>query len=151
LEVSGVGQVKAARYGQRFLAAIADFALNNDLSETPAAPPAAAFDPAAVEISDEPVPISTVAGRINCLLLPDGRHKINGKRLNDWLVEQGHLQLIIFNGKNFKVTTPSGEALGIATEERTIRGEQSKMNFFARPAQEYIVANVADILAGLEK
>ena len=150
LEVLGVGQVKANRYGKRFLEAISAFVQNNDISETAAAPPGA-FDPAAIEISDEPVPINAIADRINCLLLQGGYKKISGKRINDWLVEQGYLQLTVINGKNFKVATPIGEALGITTEERIIRGEQTKQNFFARPAQEYIVTNVLDILAKAEK
>jgi len=145
LKVSGIGQVKAERYGQQFLAAILNFIQNNDLNETPAGPPAD-FDPAAIEISDEPVTISAVADRINCALLESGFGKISGKRINDWLAFHDYLLITAENGKNYKVPAPKGATLGITNEERLVRGAIVKVNLFGRQAQEYIVANSLDIL-----
>jgi hypothetical protein len=140
-----VGQVKAERYGQQFLEAISNFLQNNTLSE-PSITPCAGFDPATVEVGDEPVTISAVADRINCMLIESGYPKISGKRINDWLVSKDYLLLNTENGKTYKTPAPKGEALGIINEERLIRGEAAKMNFFGRQAQEYIIFNTLDIL-----
>jgi ATP-dependent DNA helicase RecQ len=145
LQVTGVGQVKAQRYGRQFLKAISDFLQNNEQGEIPAEAPAD-FDPAAIEITDEPVTISVVADRINCVLMESGYRKISGQRINDWLVSRDYLLLTAENGKNFKTPAPKGETLGITNEERSIRGENVRINYFGRQAQECIIANALDIL-----
>ncbi|MCL2496873.1 MAG: DNA helicase RecQ, partial [Clostridiales bacterium] len=60
MKVSGVGQVKAERYGKRFLDAIADFLQHNAIPEIPSEPPRG-FDSAIIEITDEPVTVSLIA------------------------------------------------------------------------------------------
>ena len=145
LQVSGVGQVKAERYGKRFLEAIADFLQNNDLPEMPDQPPRE-FDPALIEAGEEPVMVSMIADRINCVLMESGYEKISARRINDWLVAHDYLTVTSENGKNLKIPTSSGETLGITSEERIIRGEQVKLNFFGRQAQEFIIANSLAIL-----
>jgi len=145
LSVSGIGQVKAERYGKQFLDAISVFLRSNGFDEKPPEPPKG-FDPSAVEVTDEPVTVKVIAERINCVLVENGYQKISGIRINDWLVANGHMTLIAWNSKNFKVPTDKGLELGISSEERLIRGSQAKINLFGRSAQEYIVANSADII-----
>ena len=147
LNVSGVGRVKAERYGKEFIDAISAFTQNNDIEETPAKPPRG-FDHTAVEITDEPVIASVVADRVNCVLMERGYQKISARRVNDWLAYKGYLKVINENNKNYKIPTPAGEELGITNEERVIRGEDSRINLFGLRAQEYIVANSLDILQG---
>jgi hypothetical protein len=108
--------------------------------------PPGGFDHAAVEISDEPVLVSIIADRINCVLIENGYQKISGRRINDWLVSQAYLAVISESGKNIKLPTQKGETLGVAFEERFIRGVKVKINLFGRQAQEYIVSNALDIL-----
>ena len=144
LSVSGVGQVKAERYGKQFIDAISDFLRDNKLDETPPELPKD-FEPSAVEVTDEAVTISVIADRINCVLIERGREKISGRRINDWLVAKGYMTLVTQDNKSFKIPTESGEGLGISSEERLIRGEQVKVNLFGRNAQEYIVANSVNI------
>jgi len=147
LNVSGVGQVKAERYGKQFIDAISDFLQNNNVDETPAEPPRV-FDPAFIEITDEPAIVSVVADRINCVLIENGYQKISGRRINDWLVYKDYLKVITENDRNLKIPTSTGEALGITNEERTIRGVESRINLFGRQSQEYIVLHSLEILHG---
>jgi len=104
------------------------------------------FDLTKVEITDELATVSMIADRINCILIETGSKKTYGKQINDWLVKKGYLQPEVVNGKTFKIPTKSGEALGIISEERTIRGENSKVNFFGREAQNFIVKNSMEFL-----
>jgi len=144
LTVSGVGQVKAERYGKLFLDAISDFLQNNKPDEMPPLQ-SGGFDPASVETTEEPVTVNLIADRINCVLLENGYKRISGKKINDWLLNKGFLTLITENNKNYKVPTERGTELGIKNEERFIRGERVKINIFEREAQEYIVSNAMNI------
>ena len=145
LNVSGVGEVKAKRYGKQFLAAIEEYKQNNEIIEFSEDKPRE-IDLKAIEIKDEPVSVSAIADAINCQFLEGGYKKITGRRINDWLLEGGYLLLITENEKNFKIPTAKGEELGITNEERMIRGEPAKMNFFGREAQQYVVDNALDIM-----
>jgi ATP-dependent DNA helicase RecQ len=140
LDVSGVGEVKAKRYGTRFLEAISKFLKDNPPGESTEEAPRD-FDPMLIEITDEPVTVSALADRINCGLIAGGYEKISGRRINDWLIANGYLTLSTESGVNFKVPTPQGEALGITNEERLIRGVPAKINLFGRPAQEHILVH----------
>ena len=143
LNVSGVGQVKLERYGEKFLKAIAEFLSDNgDLKpqETKA------FDVSSIEISEEPVTVSVIADKINCVLMASGYDKISGVRINDWLVFKGYMSVSSENGKNFKIPTDSGKELGIANEDRIIRGENVKINLYAKAAQEFIAQNALAVL-----
>jgi len=137
--------MKAERYGERFLEAIAGYLQGNKVSET-ALEPSRNYDPSAVEISDQPVTVSIIADRINCELMESGHNNISGKRINDWLISNDYLTIVAENGKSIKVPTPKGEALGIICEERSVRGEQMKINIFSREAQEAIIANSVQLL-----
>ena len=144
LDISGVGQVKAQRYGKLFLDAISDFLQNNELQKTEIST-LKEFDPSDIEITDEPTTISVIADKINCVLLECGYKKINGQKINDWLVTEGFLKLVTYNERNYKVPTKSGEELGIKSEERIIRDVQSKINIFNNNAQKFVINSSAKI------
>ena len=145
LNISGVGQVKLQRYGERFLKAISGFS-KEDASVVEAVEEAedlGQLDPGDIETSDEAVTISVIADRINCLLLPRGIKKLTGAKINDWLTEEGYLKIITTEkGRNFKVPTERGEELGISAEKRNIRGEDCFINFFSNDAQVFVVNNL---------
>ena len=148
LNVSGVGQVKLERYGERFLNVIAKFLSSNEISKIEDAVPQKPkiFDASSIEISEEPVTVSVIADKINCVLMENGSDKISGMRINDWLVSKGYMMVIAENGKNFKIPTDTGTTLGIASEGRIIRGESTKMNIYGKLAQEFIVQNTLEIM-----
>ena len=150
LAVSGIGQAKARRYGGQFLKAISEFMQNKDESKTASMPESESsnsFDLSAVEITEEPITVSVIADRINCLLIQNGYEKISGRRINDWLVSNGYLCGISEKGENRKIPTNEGTKLGISTEERLIRGKKVNLNLFGRNAQEFIISNSLKILA----
>jgi ATP-dependent DNA helicase RecQ len=136
LEVSGVGQVKAERYGQAFLDAI-----NNFSGERTSFAPRD-FDPANIQLSEESITVNAVAGLINAELLQCGYDKISGKRINEWLIASGLLQ----NSDEGKIPTQAGEALGIYSEMRDFKGVEGRLNFFPQEAQSFIARNSLEIL-----
>jgi len=140
-EVSGVGQVKLERYGKLFMDVIAEFL--QGAPEGTDEPQTAAE----VEISNEPIPVSVIADKLNCILLQRGEKKLTGAKINDWLVAAGFLQLMTSeSGGTFKTPTDQGHNLGITGEERQIRGENRIINHFNANAQRYIIANLQDLI-----
>jgi len=123
LEVSGVGQVKLERYGERFLEAISEFMQGN--SEVEAAQTQekqTELTLTAIEISEDSVTISVIADRLNCHLLQRGYKKLTGAKINDWLVSEGYMEVVIGeNGKNVKRPTLKGTEVGIVIEEKVKR------------------------------
>lgn len=144
LNVSGIGSVKAERYGERFIKAIIEFLENDNSGEEPWQPPKI-FDFSEINITEEAVTISVIADRINCVFIECGYNKINGKRINDWLVSEGYLHLATENNKNFKIPTESGKKLGIISEDRIMRGDNVKVNQYGEEAQKFIIQNVLKI------
>ena len=147
LEVSGVGQVKAQRYGLAFLDVIASHKRNDiDLDEDNGPPfISGEYNAKNVVITEEAVTVSIIADRINVQLMQCGLAKITGKRINDWLTDQGFMTLTELGGKNFKIPTEKGEDLGISSQKREIRGEYAMMNFYGPQAQYFIAENAKEI------
>jgi ATP-dependent DNA helicase RecQ len=146
LNVSGVGKVKSEHYGMRFMEAIAEFLENNDVAETHIELTAKPFDTANIETSDEPVTVSIIADRINCVFMESGYNKITARKINDWLVSQGYMEICQVGNKSYKIPTDSGKELGIISEEHIIRDENVVINLFLLSAQEYIAINALKIL-----
>ena len=148
--VSGVGQVKIERFGERFLGVISDFMQSNDAMDT-APNEAHEFNPSKIEVSEEPITVSLIADKINSVLIRHGNDKVNGMRINDWLISKGYLTAITENGKNYKIPTEEGIKLGINKEYRTIREENVMINTFNSNAQEYIIQNHKEIIGFKKK
>lgn len=156
LEISGVGKMKAERYGRGFLEVIKGFAGNGaggfeSASRKQQNNPFKDFNACDIETSEDAVTVSTIADRINCVLLESGYDKISGKRINDWLVSTNLMSIAQLNGKNFKILTNSGIELGMVNENRTIRGENVTVNLFSRSAQKYIADNTLNIVKFKQK
>lgn len=147
LDVSGVGSVKAEKYGARFLEKIAEFVGDTE-SEIPAAAPPE-FDPAKIESTPENITVSMLADKINCALLESGYEKTTGRRINDWLVAKGYMSVVQKEKGTAKTPTEAGETLGISTETRPIRGVPTQINLFNQNAQEYVIANILEIIGDL--
>ena len=151
LEVSGVGELKASRYADEFLGVIARFRDSGELENSEGAEGSGSssfkdFDVSEVETSPEPVTVSAIADRLNVVLLQAGHNKISARRINDWLVEKGYLEVVSVDGKNFKVPTEMGVDIGIVSEERDMRGETVAINLFGEKAQEFVVECGLEIL-----
>jgi len=138
LNVSGVGQVKLEQFGKQFLDAIADFMQRAGQY----APTTDVYEPSFsdIEISAEPVAISVLSDKINCVRAAAGQQKLSAQKMNDILVEQGYLQVLIGNsGQSYKVPTIRGGEAGITSQERIIRGEKRFVNTFDQNAQRLVL------------
>ena len=156
LKVSGVGKMKAERYGQRFLQAIEGFAKNivqepAKIIEKQQSSSSEDFNTCDIETSEELVTVSTIADRINCALLANGYDKISGKRINDWLLSVNYIAAVKSNEKMIKIPTSLGNEIGITSENRIIRGENVAINLFNLSAQKYITDNSLNILKFKQK
>jgi ATP-dependent DNA helicase RecQ len=119
LAVSGVGQVKLARYGERFLRLLCAQEANTKLPESPPELTPELFF-RLVEIEGENIPISRVADNMNAVLLRYGKPKISARKLNSLLIETGYLE----TAEGVKLPTAKGRELGITTVERHLaRGD----------------------------
>lgn len=134
LAVSGVGQVKMERYGQRFLQLLCAQEPGAGPEESPPElTMAAALEQVALE--DEALQISRVADNINAVFARHGRVKTTGAKLNLLLLEAGYLKLE--NG--VKLPTEAGRQLGITTTERHTRRGSYTQCLFGEPAQRLCV------------
>ena len=130
LEVSGVGEVKMRRYGERFLVLLRN--------ETPTAEPQEPPQEFTAElfferftVEDEPLQISRVADNINAVLIRFGKTKSSGIKLNAMLTEEGYLEVV----DGVKMPSEAGIELGITTVERhSARGDYIQC-LFGKDAQ----------------
>ena len=113
LAVSGVGQVKLERYGERFLQLLCQEKRDSALQGKPPELTAELLFQE-VEFPDGPLQISRVSDCINVVLLKYGKTKISGMKLNRLLMEAGFLETI----DDVKHPTASGQAIGITTIRR---------------------------------
>ena len=128
LNVSGVGKIKAERYGAAFCRIIAQSGATKE--------PTAIDKPQAKE---EPVTVSRLADIINVALIQVGQKQLSGIAINNWLVAQGLMELVKNGNKTHKTPTPEGEDLGITSEIREIRGTMTPINLFNKAAQEFVI------------
>ncbi|MDR2577944.1 MAG: DNA helicase RecQ [Chitinispirillales bacterium] len=143
LNVAGVGIVKLERYGEIFLKAIEEYLGTNAISQPPSPP--AVYDASKIEITDEPATVSAIADRINCVFIEIGRKNITARRINDWLISKGYLEITTADGKDSKTPTAQGTEFGITRETRPIRGQLTELNVYGKGAQEVIVQNALKI------
>jgi ATP-dependent DNA helicase RecQ len=125
LTVSGVGQVKLERYGERFMQLLCYEEQNKKPQEKPPQITAAEFF-REVEIDENPMQISRVADNLNAVLLKYGKSKTGGFKLNNLMLEAGFLE----QTNDGKLPTDSGRELGITTVRRgSERGEYTQCLF----------------------
>lgn len=153
LEVSGVGAVKFGRYGEAFLKAIAQHA-----APPTASPPAQGTEWTTQELCDylrssfeptaEPIPVSMLADRLNALLLQKCSLKVGPVKLARFFEEKGLLQTESTDGKNARVASAQGLALGIQIVNRTkADGSAYRQNLYGLPAQEWLMAHLDELLS----
>jgi ATP-dependent DNA helicase RecQ len=113
LSVSGVGNVKMERYGERFLEVFrAEESNSQSQEELPEFTAELFFQQ--VETEDTPLQISRVADNINYVLIRYGKPKISGMKLNGLLLEAGCLEMV----DGVKLPTEQGSSVGITTIKR---------------------------------
>lgn len=131
LSVSGVGQVKLERYGERFLQLLCQKERKTAPKENPPELTAELFQKEVV-IVDDSLQISRIADNINAVLIRYGKPKTSGVKLNKLLVEAGFLKTT----DDGKLPTDSGRNAGIITIRRnSSRGEYIQCLFGAQSQQ----------------
>ncbi len=154
LAVSGVGEVKFERYGERFLKNISEHstettAILQSASENPvpSVPELCAYIKSTFAVSVEPVPVSILADMFNALLLQKVEYKINAIKLATFFMEKGFLQPEVVEGKRNRVATALGTEHGIVTVEKTKSdGNAYRQNFYQQQAQQYAVDHIDELL-----
>lgn len=128
LSVSGVGNIKAERYGKRFLQLLCSEAPSAKAKEKPPELTTALLLKQ-VHLDDEPLIISRVADNINAVLIRYGKAKTSGMKLNTLLLEEGYLKVV----DGSKLPTDMGCEMGITTVERhSWRGDFTQCLFGVR-------------------
>lgn len=151
LEVSGVGKQKLERYGAKFLELITSkkelgIIENNQNENDKLTADEIKTDFSEIKIFEEPVTISTIADQINVVIMQQGR-KITAIKLNNWLVEEGYLEIIEEDENKRKSPTSKGEELGITSVEKKNFKEQSYYtNYFSKNAQKFIIDNFDELI-----
>ena len=130
LSVSGVGQVKLERYGERFLQLLC----TEERSSKPQSKPvevASSIIIKEIEIENNPLQISRVADNINTVLIKHGKPKTSGRELNMLLLEAGFLEVT----DDGKLPTNSGQELGITIIKRSSEHREYTQCLFNADAQ----------------
>ncbi len=131
LSVSGVGQVKLGRYGERFLQLLRQWERESAPKEKLPELTAELFLQE-VAIVDETLQISRIADNINTVLIRYGKQKISGAKLNKLLEEAGFIETT----DDGKLPTDSGKNAGIiAIRRNSGRGEYIQCLFGAQAQQ----------------
>jgi len=134
LTVSGVGQVKLERYGERFLEVLRATQPNAAAKENLPQLTEEAFL-SEVEIDNSPLQISRVADSVNAVLLKYGKPTTSGLKLNNLMLDNGYLE----HTDDGKLPTESGQELGITTVRRDSgRGEYTQCLFSAEAQRECV-------------
>lgn len=150
LEVSGVGKVKFQAYGDAFIKAINTFRQSNTPTQPVqemSATEILDFVKKSIELSEEPLSIMMFVDRINALLLQTSDKRIHAKKITDYLLEQGYLEVETQDNRNSRVSSEKGRAIGITTT--TIPGANDtirKQNFYSSNAQTVIVELLENII-----
>jgi ATP-dependent DNA helicase RecQ len=128
LSVSGVGQVKLERYGERFLQLLRQEERGSSKPHEKIPELTAGLFLQEVEIKDSSLQISRVADNINVVLIKYGKPKTVGMKLNSLLVEAGFLESV----DGVKLPSDSGREVGITTVKRNSdRGDYMQCLFGA--------------------
>lgn len=94
--------------------------------------------------SQKPMLITQVAYMISCLQ-DDATAKLKPTDLTDWLMRLGLLQNTNVNGKNYKLPTEAGMALGISREDRHSQNGDYSVALYNADAQRFIVDNLSAV------
>ncbi|MCL2224884.1 MAG: DNA helicase RecQ [Defluviitaleaceae bacterium] len=137
LDVSGVGEVKRERYGERFLQILQRTNRNNAFAAPEKLTPKLFMQK--VTIDDEPIQISRVADNCNAVLIQHGLQKTSGAKLNALLIEAGYLE----NCENSKIPTEKGRAAGIVTVPRNSEHGSYEQSLFGSTAQRLCVEMIS--------
>jgi ATP-dependent DNA helicase RecQ len=156
LKVSGVGEIKLRRYGGDFLKLISEH--NAAQGEIPAQgntglsiAELCAYVNHSFEPSEEAIPVSMLADKLNALLLQKCDIKLSSVKLAKFYEEKGLLQSETVGGKNSRTASAAGNAQGITTVDRiNAEGNPYRQNLYGLSAQQWTAEHLEELLDSIE-
>lgn len=161
LSISGVGEEKLKRYGERFLNLIIDYCEEQNtltLEEKKAdkvdkkkrRPLQELILPTdevikKISIFEEPSQVSLLVKEINRVLEENNCTRITSVKVCDWLVSKGYLRVSEEEGKRAKVPTEKGFTAGITQERRESQRGVYQVNLYSPSLQQWICNSIAEI------
>lgn len=102
---------------------------------------------AKIQVSQEPVRITQLVERINTAVENPGMKKLSTTAVTNWLLMKGFLQVQQTpDGKNRRVPTANGYALGLSVETRQGQYGEYQAVFYNATAQQFVLDNLSAIL-----
>lgn len=104
-----------------------------------------------IELSSTSINISEICRRINAVT-EENMKPIQSRRITDWLISKGIMQVKILNdGHKKKIPTKIGESMGLTVEQRNGQYGIYETVVYNREAQEFVVDNLLTCLKETEK
>ena len=145
LSVSGIGEIKLQRYGEKFLEVL-QRTDRTPATQEPLEELTAELFLQKVHIDKEPIQISRVADNCNAVLIRYDLPKVTGAKLNNMLLEAGYLEEInIGEIENIKTPTDKGRDLGIVLVERKTENSGYTQCLFGAEAQRFCAVWVTSL------
>lgn len=102
---------------------------------------------AQVQLTGEPLRIADFVDRILRTTNYEGMKKLSPVKLTNWLVKNGFLaQESTPDGRNRRIPTPKGEALGISAKMCDYSGTEYLGIFYDSNAQRFLLENIPSII-----
>lgn len=148
LSVSGVGEFKYDKYGDRFLACVLGEELpKGDVNEPGCVKKKSGKTEFAMtdEIADQiyyssKMSLGDLVGQINDLRDEESVKRLTIKSVEQWLIGSGYLKESAANGVFRKILTEQGAAFGIEAEKRVSdKGNEYEVYYYSERAQKSIV------------
>ena len=101
-----------------------------------------------IRFSREPISVSVFTDILNETADTENMTKLTAVMITKWLQEKGLLQTIVrADGKNAKMPTENGRAMGISTEEMSGKYGNYTIVLYNTDMQKYIVDSIDEIVA----
>lgn len=98
------------------------------------------------EYSDEPIPVSAIAKRLNVLIDTDAMAQLKYRSILSWLLDINMLEIVAGpSGNDVKRPTVQGQEHGISIERRTTPSGTYDLVIYNRNAQQFILNNMKTI------
>ena len=102
---------------------------------------------AMVQLSAEPVTVSWIIDSLARAVNNPDMRKLSATVITNWLLQQGFLEKRTnAEGKNTRIPTPSGHAIGLTSETRQGRDGEYQMVLYNLNAQRFILDHLMEML-----
>ena len=102
---------------------------------------------AMVQLSQEPVRVTQLVDLIAAAINDPRMKKLNTTVITNWLLEKGFMEKHVTpDGKNTRVPTPSGLAIGMSTQTRQSQYGEYQAVFYDRNAQRFVLDHLPEML-----